>query len=150
MARDLNAELREMISIPKEVARVIFDLAVSADGMCSGIMDTEDVTAMRHLAGLLGVDPDVCTGEEFRAKFPHKFEPSRDIDQINELRGTVMEVAPDTGAAWRITVRRPETDEEELARFGGKLPEICKVGRWHGQCTKPADDPIHNTDGEEL
>lgn len=137
-----------MISIPKEVARIIFDLAVSADSAASGYMDTEDVTAMRHLAGLLGVDPALCTGSEFAAKFPHKFEPGRDIDQINEFRSWVQEWRPDTGWARNVSVQRPETDEEVLARFGGKLPEICKVGRWHSQCGKPADDPIHNTDGE--
>lgn len=126
-----------MISIPKEVARIIFDLAVSADSMCSGIMDSEDVTAMRHFAGLLGVDPAVCTGSEFVAQFPHRFDGHR---PLNNFRGTVVETRPDSWNVSNVRVTRPETNEEVLARFGGEVPEICKVHR----CEKPADDPIHN------
>lgn len=131
----------EMISIPKEVARIIFDLAVSADSACSGYMDTEDVLAMRHLAGLLGVDPAVCTGSEFAAQFPHTFDGIR---PLNNFRGTVVEWRADLGSAWNIRTTRPETNEEVLARFGGEVPEICKVHL----CEKPADDPIHTEGGK--
>lgn len=61
----------EMITISREDAQRIFDLAVGADSACSGYMDLDDVRAMRRLANAIGADPAVCTGDEFTTQFPH-------------------------------------------------------------------------------
>lgn len=126
----------EMISVPKRIAQIVFDLAVTADSIASGVMDTEDITAMRQLAGILGVDPAVCTSDEFVAQFPHEYRAKR--PSLDEYRRMVSEPRPDTAAAWRISIHRPETDAEVVARLGG-YPEECAAWR----CTKPADHPIH-------
>lgn len=42
-------------------ARVCFDLAVASLDFASGFWDTEETGQMRHLARLLGIDPELAT-----------------------------------------------------------------------------------------
>lgn len=128
------------ITIRREDAQRIFDLAVGADSACSGYMDLDDVKAMRQLAVALGVDPAVCTGSEFTTQFPHTYEPGH--PNIDEHRQTI------TIQRGNVTIRQPETTEQVLARLGGAVPKVCMAGRWQGRCGKAADDPIHTPEGD--
>lgn len=130
------SEERAPVNIPFEDAQRIFDIAVAMDTACSGFMDSEDVTAMRKLAVLLGVDPKVCTPSEYMHLYPHAFVASP------PQRRQVIEHRADTGSAWNIRTARPETDEEMSAR-GATTEDRCAADRW-SRCGKPASDPIHN------
>lgn len=132
-----------MVSIRFEDAQRIFDLAVGADQMCSGYMETDDVHAMRRLAVIISVDPSVCTSSEFVTYFPHKFKPYTRDAILDQNRERVLKRIPDTGAAWNIEALIPETDDEVIARLGILPTSACGLsGRW-GVCNKSADDPIH-------
>ena len=123
------------VTIRREDAQRIFDLAVGADSACSGYMDTDDVRAMRQLAEALGVDPAVCTSSEFVTQFPHVYEPGH--PNSDDYRQTIVT------RRGNVTIRQPETNAEVLARLGGAISEVCMAGRWKGRCGKAADEPIH-------
>jgi hypothetical protein len=135
------AKAEEPVTLTFTDAQRIFDLAVGADNACSGYMDLDDVHAMRRLAVTLGVDPATCTGEEFTAQFPHPFHPGR--PDLAPFRRTVSLNPPDTANARHVSVTRPESDAEVIARLGGTPDSLCDVGPWSGRCGKTADDPIH-------
>lgn len=131
----------ETVTLARDDAQRIFDLAVGADQAASGFMETDDVAAMRRLAVAIGADPKECTGVEFVAQFPHEYLPG--VPDLSEHRQTVSEGRPDIGVASGITVTRPETDREILKRLGVTPREVCVVGRWKGRCGKAENDPIH-------
>ncbi len=128
----------EVISISKEDAQCIFDLALSMDGACSGYMETDDVKAMRRLAIALGIDPIEATPEEFVSQFPHKWKPGQ--PDVGAYRGWVRLDREDTEHANNISVRRPETDGEVIERVG-PIPAYCIRG--NGRCGALESDPIH-------
>ncbi len=132
--------MNDEVTIRREDAQRIFDLAVSADNACSGYMDLDDVTAMRRLAVTLGVDPGQCTGMEFVTRFPHRYNATR--TNVPMHRRMITEAREDTEHSVNIIVRRPETDAEVLARLHEVLPEICGAGGY-GRCGAGPDDPIH-------
>jgi hypothetical protein len=129
------------ITLSREDAQRIFDLAVGADSACSGYMDSDDVAAMRRLAVAIGVDPAECTGPEFTTQFPHAYQPGH--PDLAEYARIITVHRTDTANGRSITITRAETAEEVLARLGGTIPEQCIAGRWRGRCGKSADDPIH-------
>jgi hypothetical protein len=53
----------------EELARIVFDTAISSMDFGSGFLDNDEVDALRELAVLLGVDPDVATPESHRSRF---------------------------------------------------------------------------------
>lgn len=51
----------EEIAVPKPVLQVVFDTAVQSMDFGSGMLDKEEVDALRACAVLLGVDPRLAT-----------------------------------------------------------------------------------------
>ena len=121
----------EMITIRREDAKHLFDLAVDTPLVCSGSFDTDDVVVLRKLAGLIGVDPAKATPSDFVRDFPHAFEPFNVGIERMERRD---DAAPG-GIRW-------ETDEEVYARLG-ESPDWCVAGDYNRRCRRPANDPIH-------
>lgn len=134
----MSEDLR--IILDRVDAQRIFDLAVAADQACSGYMDSDDVAAMRRLAVALGVDPRVCTGEEFVSQFPHRFEPGAVDYDVH--RQTIVTSRPDVGALRNIETRRAETDEEVAARLGRTPEVLCRAS--YGRCRRPENHPCHD------
>jgi len=56
------------ISVDKRDLQIVFDTAVHSMDFGSGFLDDEEVTALRAVAVLLGVDPLVATPDNFRCK----------------------------------------------------------------------------------
>lgn len=141
-----SKDIRKSVTIDFEDARRIFDLAVNADSACSGYMESDDVASMRKLAVALGVDPAVCTGSEFVAKYPHTFEPESERAAFDRVRSIVVVKRPDSWHASNITVTRPETDGEILERFDGcgQIRPMCVAGGYFAKCGRDASDSIHN------
>ncbi|HET6481233.1 MAG TPA: hypothetical protein VFG35_14515 [Actinoplanes sp.] len=60
----------EMISVPREALRALFDVAVGSLDFGSGFWDQEDVDAAREIAVRLDVCPTLATPTDMRAKYP--------------------------------------------------------------------------------
>jgi hypothetical protein len=56
------------IGIDRRLLQIIFDTAVHSMDFGSGFLDDEEVTALRAVAVLLGVDPLVATPDNFKCK----------------------------------------------------------------------------------
>lgn len=110
------------VTIRREDAQRIFDVAVGADSACSGYMETDDVHAMRRLAVALGVDPNECTPDQFASQYPHPHKRR----QVNAVMGY------------------GETGEQAQARIAReRADQTCWVGTYGRRCGKSEDDPIH-------
>jgi hypothetical protein len=121
----------EQITIPKLTAQIVFDAAVQSMDFASGMLDTEEVEALRSLAVVLGVDPAVATPSEFASGYAHPFEPMPP-EMIANVYTPHVAVRDPFDGSW-ITERQ------------GNMPEHtpCKVGTWGRPCGKPEADPIH-------
>ncbi len=65
----------DQVTIPREVAQAVFDIATGSLNFGSGFLDTEEVEALRALAVAIGVDPMVGTPYEFAVRTPHPYTP---------------------------------------------------------------------------
>ena len=79
---DCHEAVAGVVSAPKDVLRIVFDTAIGSLDFGSGFLDDEEVTALRTMAGLLGVDPNEATPYNFRAKYPHPYDPHRCTSSI--------------------------------------------------------------------
>lgn len=70
-----------VLSVPDDVARTVFDVAVNSLDFGSGFLDHSEVTALRRLAVLLGVDESKATPHEMTCDFnpPHEWGPWESI-----------------------------------------------------------------------
>jgi hypothetical protein len=59
----------ENILVRKDLLQIVFDAAVSSMDFTSGFLDDEEVSALRDIAVLLGVEPAVATPKEFKGKY---------------------------------------------------------------------------------
>lgn len=114
------------VTLRREDAQRLFDLATDSPLICSGSFETDDVVVLRRLAALIGVDPNVATPDEFAAQYPHPFK--RRPVHAKMLGG--------------------ETGEQAQARIAEERADPgCRVGKYGRWCGKPADDPIHTHEG---
>lgn len=121
---------KKQITIPKETAQRLFDALVGSMDFGSGMLDTDDVEALRDLAGLLGVDPSKATPQGFMRCYPHPYKPMTGPAQIDQALGVRRVVAVQSDDGW-TTERNDEP-----------VPYVpCAVG-WPW-CAKPDSDPIH-------
>lgn len=112
------------VTLRREDAQRLFDLATDSPLVCSGSFETDDVVVLRRLAEAIGVDPNVATPDEFAAQYPHLFK-----------RRAVHAVMGYT-----------ETGEQAQARIAEERADpSCRVGPHGRWCGKLADDPIHQT-----
>lgn len=125
IAPDANITVRvvdDPITISREDAQRLFDLATDSPLICSGSFETDDVVVLRRLAGLIGVDPNVATPDEFAAQYPH----------------------PHKRRAVFAEMRYDETSERARERIAEERDDPkCQVGTYGRRCWKLADDPIH-------
>lgn len=109
--------MSEMVSLPKEAARRVFDALVNSMNFGSGFLETDDVKALRVLAEAIGVDPLDGTPREFMPDFPHPFEPA----PVGGVAGFLAKY-PD-GCKWCQPRRRALPDDPIHAQceatFGG-------------------------------
>lgn len=128
----------EQIAIPKLTAQIVFDAAVGSMDFTSGMLDTEEVEALRSLAVILGVDPAVATPAEFRSSYGHAFEPMPD-EMIRRVFTPY------------VAVPEPEAPGGWMTERHGELPDFtpCQVGTWGRHCGKPESDPIHRAAEDE-
>ena len=68
--------MSETIQVPKLTLQIVFDAAVESMDFGSGFLDTEEVDALREVAGLLGVDPRVATPDSHWAAYYGGRKPS--------------------------------------------------------------------------
>lgn len=67
----------EMVTLPAEDLRAIFDLAVGSLDHGSGMWDIDDVEAAGRVATALGLDPFDAATSEFQQIWPHAFKEFR-------------------------------------------------------------------------
>lgn len=127
----------EQITIPKLTAQILFDSLAGSMDFGSGMLDTEEVEALRGLALAIGVDPVKGTPSEFAGKFPHVFEGETDRTRIAWMVGALKQVSV-------VTNEYGHTRTENVIDEAG-LPDHppCKVGSYSTKCLKPESDPIH-------
>jgi hypothetical protein len=65
------------ITVPLDIARATFDIAVGSMDFGSGFLDDEEVKQLRDFAVRIGIDPMLATPETFRLKYQHAYEPDR-------------------------------------------------------------------------
>lgn len=128
--------MTEMVTIPKETAQRLFDALAGSMDFGSGMLETDDVEALRALAVAIGVDPNKGTPDEFAAGYPHGFEGQTDRQRVAWQRGALTQTTAIsvTGAPYTVNM----IDEAAMPDF---VP--CKVGPYGRWCNKPEDDPIH-------
>jgi len=61
--------MSDTIQIEKTTLQCVFDAAVNSLDFTSGFLDDEEVEALRAVAVLIGVDPDVGTPNNFKCKY---------------------------------------------------------------------------------
>lgn len=63
-------------TIPDDVARAVFDIAVHSMDFSSGFLSSEEVTQLRAYAEIIGVDPMEATPHEHKPKYcpSHEYE----------------------------------------------------------------------------
>jgi hypothetical protein len=59
-------------TIDREVLKIVFDVAVNSLDFGSGFLDDEEVTALRSVAVVLGVDPMTATPDMFKCKYENR------------------------------------------------------------------------------
>lgn len=133
------------VTIRREDAQRLFDLAVDSPLVCSGSFETDDVVVLRRLAALIGVDPAIATPSEFLRDFPHPFKAFAVDIERNEVVDTTSPTIHVFGVMCHEGTRM-ETDDEVYARLG-EGPDRCSAGSYSRRCTRPAADPIHQTSG---
>jgi hypothetical protein len=79
---------KKMVSVPFETLQKVFDAAIGSMDFTSGFLDDDEVSALREVGELLGVDPLVATPDNFKCKYAGKHEPWS--DDYPNLRGTCM------------------------------------------------------------
>lgn len=130
----------DLVTMPKEIAQILFDAAVGTMDFGSGMFDTEEVEALRSLAVLIGVDPIKGTPAEFVKHYPHAFKPMTDPHVIERVFDIVRYEWRERSALGlppgMVTVRN------EGARNIDWVP--CQAGAYP-YCQKPETDPIHVT-----
>lgn len=137
----------QSVTLDREDAQRLFDLATDSPLLCSGSFESDDVVLLRKLAGLIGVDPAIATPTEFLRDFPHPFKPF-----MVEIERNEVGCGPLVQAQWMKpgfmvhSGRRYETDAEVYARLG-ESPDRCSAGDYNRRCTRPAADPIHQSSG---
>lgn len=110
------------VTIRREDAQRLFDLATDSPLVCSGSFETDDVVVLRKLAALIGVDPAIATPDEFASQYPHQHK--------RRAVGGAMAYG-ETGEQARARIARERADQ------------TCWVGTYGRRCGKLADDPIH-------
>ncbi|SCF42419.1 hypothetical protein GA0070618_6657 [Micromonospora echinospora] len=110
--------------VKTEHLRILFDALCHSLDFGSGFLDTEEVNALRAIAGYLGVNPMVATPSEFVTQYTHDFEAS--------------DAPTRPGKCWASGPRygQPETPEE----FAARVAEVTARCRY---CTRPADAAPH-------
>jgi hypothetical protein len=122
----------EQITIPKLTAQAVLNTVITSTDFDDGMLDAEEVEALRALAVALGVDPAKATPAAFTRHYPHPYRPFDSPADADEALGIRRVIAVQTADGW--TTRR--NDEP-------RPYEPCSAG-WP-RCTKPATDPIHQT-----
>lgn len=77
------SEPEEMVTLPREALRALFDLAVNSMNFGSGFWETADTDTARAVAVVLGLDPMEATPSNHRANYEHTHVPVGWHDQIN-------------------------------------------------------------------
>lgn len=124
---------KEMVTIPLETLRHLFDLAMDSPLMCSGNFDSDDVLVLRATAERIHVDPLTATPDEFVRDYPHPFRPRGWMHE--------REPVPAPRDRWGCNTRL-ETEEEVMARLG-TIPDRCVAGTYGRRCGRPTGDPMH-------
>ncbi len=62
-------------TVPEDIAKAVFDVAVGSMDFGSGFLDNEEVDALRAFARLIGIDPINATPSSFRDGYVHEYKP---------------------------------------------------------------------------
>lgn len=65
------------VELPFEDARALFDMVCNSMDFGSGFLETNDVTVMRRLAVIIGVDPTLGTPRAFATQYPHAYQSTK-------------------------------------------------------------------------
>ena len=133
----------EMVTIPLETLRHLYDLAMDSPLMCSGSFDSDDVQVLRATAERINVDPETATPDEFLRDYPHAFKPFNVAAERKSVEtGRMVQSQFMPGHGWPET--RTETITEVYARLG-ETPDRCSAPGYGRLCNRPAADPMHVT-----
>jgi hypothetical protein len=134
--------MTEQITIPKETAQILFDALVQSMDFGSGFLDTEEVEALREMAVVLGVDPDLATPDEFKAGYPHAYVGETNRTIAARLVGAIL--MPGQPNPSGKPFNAGDIDETRMPNYAP-----CRVGAWGRPCKKPENDPIHQAAGAQ-
>lgn len=113
-----------MTEIDDHLLRVLFDTAVGSMNFGSGFLDDEEVAALRQVAVILGVDPEVATPQNFKCKYRGHHEAQAGLD-----RQLFISFAD---GLWRNAYKCPDDYPLDARRFL-KAPsgqrEVTSLGR---------------------
>ena len=132
--------MTEQITLPKESVQILFDAMVDSMDFGSGRFDTEEVEALRGVAVVLGVDPDVATPEEFQSRYPHAYDGETNRILAARMLGAILMPGKPNPAGKPFNAG--DIDETAMPVYAP-----CKVGAWKRPCCKPESDPIHRQEG---
>lgn len=67
---------REMVTLPREALRALFDLVVNSMDFGSGFWEAADTDVARAVAAVLGIDPMEATPYDHRKNYEHTHVPA--------------------------------------------------------------------------
>lgn len=102
-------------TLETESLKAMLDIAIESMNFNSGMLDQEEVSLLRQVAVLVGVDPILATPQNFTKQWAHTYEPY-------------------IFAQW--SPYDPTNRKDPYTRLPDK--ELCL------QCQLDADDPIHH------
>lgn len=93
------------MELDRKLVQILFDCAINSMDFGSGMMDDEEVSALREVAVMLGVDPDEATPCNFKCKYrgAHRTrhrDPSNDNYRTFNLNSRSYTSCQDCGRIW--------------------------------------------------
>lgn len=79
--------MAETVEIELEHLKMLFDLICNSMDFGSGFLDTDDVTLLRGIAVIIGVDPMEATPSEFRKRIKHAWRKPKANPWISATTG---------------------------------------------------------------
>jgi hypothetical protein len=91
--------MSDIIALPIEKLRGLFDIAVESMDFGSGFLEDSDVELLREVAVLLGLDPSVGTPDAFYDKYLVPLD-EREHETLRELVGHAKTETPGREGDW--------------------------------------------------
>ena len=107
---------KRSISVPANDLKALFDIAVGSMDFGSGMLDDDEVKALRRVADFIGVDPMEGTPSNFVKKYAHGFAGR----EVNQYDWTITDPFKRQAAGVRVIVCKYCTEPEDA---------ICHTGR---------------------